>query len=383
MSIYLDNAATSYPKPPAVYAAVLDAMQQIGASPGRGGYGAALQASRLLFDTREALASFLGCDDASRIIFTHSATEALNMAVRGLLQPGDHVVTTSMEHNSLLRPLFMLEKAGVELSIVPADGEGLVHPDDIRRALRPKTRLVALAHVSNVTGGIQPVAEIAAVAREAGALVLLDAAQSVGCLPVDMQALGVDLLAAPGHKGLLGPQGTGLLAVAPRVRLCPLLAGGTGSSSDQDQQPEGFPEGFEAGTHNLPGIAGLRAGIAFLAATGVSTVAEREHDHGCYLREHLSVLRGCRLHGPADPAKRVGLLSLTVAGWDPSALAFELDRVYGIAVRSGLHCAPRAHRTIGTYPGGTVRISPGWFTTTEELEHCCTALATIIQKGSP
>jgi selenocysteine lyase/cysteine desulfurase len=305
------------------------------------------------------------------------------MAVRGLLQPGDHVVTSSMEHNSLLRPLFMLEKTGVELSIVPADSEGLVDPEAIRRALRPTTRLVALAHVSNVTGGIQPVKEIAAVARQAGALVLLDAAQSAGCLPVDMQTLGVDLLAAPGHKGLLGPQGTGLLAVAPHVRLHPLLAGGTGSSSDQDLQPEGFPEGLEAGTHNLPCIAGLKAGIAFLAATGVPTVAEREHGHGSYLREHLAVLPGCRLYGPSDPQKRVGLLSLTIDGWDASALAFELDRVYGVAVRAGLHCAPRAHRTIGSYPGGTVRISPGWFTTTEELEHCCTALATIIQKGNP
>lgn len=383
MPIYLDNAATSHPKPPAVYAAVLDAMQRIGASPGRGGYGAALQASRLLFDTREALAAFFNCSDSSRIIFTHNATEALNMAVRGLLQAGDHVITTSMEHNSLVRPLFLMEKAGVELTVVAANREGLVHPDDIRRALRPTTRLVALAHVSNVTGGIQPVAEIAAVAREAGALVLLDAAQSAGCLPIDMQALGVDLLAAPGHKGLLGPQGTGLLAVAPYVRLHPLLAGGTGSSSDQDQQPEGFPEGFEAGTHNLPGIAGLKAGIAFLDATGVPAVAEREHTYGSYLREQLAALPGCRLYGPHDPQKRVGLLSVTVDGWDASALAFELDRVYGIAVRAGLHCAPRAHRTIGSYPGGTLRISPGWFTTTEELEHCCTALATIIQKGSP
>jgi cysteine desulfurase family protein len=303
--------------------------------------------------------------------------------VRGLLQPGDHVVTSSMEHNSLLRPLFMLEKAGVELSIVPADSEGLVDPDAIRRALRPTTRLVALAHVSNVTGGIQPIEEIGAVARQADALLLLDAAQSAGCLPIDMQALGVDLLAAPGHKGLLGPQGTGLLAVAPQVRLRPLLAGGTGSSSDQDQQPDGFPEGFEVGTHNLPGIAGLKAGIAFLAATGVSAVAAREQGHGRYLWEHLSALPGCRLYGPVDPQKRVGLVSLTVEGWDASALAFELDCVYGIAVRSGLHCAPRAHRTIGTYPGGTLRISPGWFTTTEELEHCCTALATIIQKGNP
>lgn len=383
MSIYLDNAATSHPKPPQVYAAVLDAMQNIGASPGRGGYGLALEASRLLFDTREALTAFLGAADSSRIIFTRNATEALNLAVRGILQPGDHVVTSSMEHNSLLRPLFMLQKQGVDLTVVQANPDGLLDPEDIRRALRPSTRLVALAHVSNVTGGIQPVAEIAAIACQAGALVLLDAAQSAGCLPIDMQALGADLLAAPGHKGLLGPQGTGLLAVAPHVRLRPLLAGGTGNSSDQDHQPEGFPEGFEAGTHNLPGIAGLRAGVAFLAATGVEIVGGREREQGTYLRERLSQLPGCQPYGPVDPERRLGLLSLTVAGWDPAALSFVLDREYGIAARAGLHCAPRAHRTIGSYPQGTLRISPGWFTTGTELDLCCTALATIIQKGNP
>ncbi len=383
MSIYLDNAATSHPKPPEVYAAVLDAMQHIGASPGRGSYGTALDASRLLFETREALAAFFNAADSSRIIFTSNATESLNLAVRGLLLPGDHVVTTSMEHNSLLRPLVMLQKDGIRLTIVPADAEGLVEPAAIRRALRPNTRLVALAHVSNVTGGIQAVAEIAEIARLAGALVLLDAAQSAGCLPIDMQVLGIDLLAAPGHKGLLGPQGTGLLAVAPGVKLRPLLAGGTGSSSDQDEQPDGFPEGFEAGTHNLPGIAGLKAGIKFLTAAGVDSVGARERGHGNYLRERLVGLSGCHLHGPRDQARRLGLFSLTVDALDPAALAFRLDREYGIAVRAGLHCAPRAHRTIGTYPAGTLRISPGWFTTPEELDRCYTALATIIQKGSP
>jgi selenocysteine lyase/cysteine desulfurase len=213
--------------------------------------------------------------------------------------------------------------------------------------------------------------------------VLLDAAQSAGCLPIEMQALGIDLLAAPGHKGLLGPQGTGLLAVAPQVRLHPLLAGGTGGSSDQDQQPDGFPEGFEAGTHNLPGIAGLKAGIEFLTTTGVAAVAAREREQGRCLREQLAHLPGSRLYGPADSEKHLGLLSITVDGWDASALAFTLDREYAIAVRAGLHCAPRAHRTIGTHPDGTLRISPGWFTTVDELHQCCTALATIIQKGSP
>lgn len=381
MSIYLDNAATSFPKPECVYDAVLQTMRMVGASPGRGGHGAAMVASRLLFEARETVARFVGLPDSSRLIFTHNTTEALNLAVRGLLQAGDHVVTTSMEHNSLLRPLFMLQKKGIAVDIVPAGTDGLVTAEAIRQALRPTTRLVALAHASNVTGGIQPVAEIAAIAHAQGALVLVDAAQSAGCLALDMVALGADLLAAPGHKGLLGPQGTGFLAVMPGVTLQPLLAGGTGSSSDQDHQPNGFPEGFEAGTHNLPGIAGLKAGIEFLEGLGLETVCAREREYGNYLYERLARLPGCTVYGPSDPTMRLGLVSLTVQGWDASELAFILDREYGIAVRAGLHCAPRAHRTIGSYPGGTLRISPGWFTTQRELETCSMALTTITQKG--
>ena len=381
MSIYLDNAATSFPKPEQVYAAVLHTMQGIGASPGRGGYGAALAASRLLFEARAALARFFNLPDSGRLLFTHSTTESLNLALRGILQPGDHVVTSSMEHNSLLRPLFMLEKTGVELTVVQAGADGLLRAEEVARAITPATRLVAVSHVSNVTGGIQPVAELAAVTHAAGALLLLDAAQSAGCMSLDMQALGVDLLAAPGHKGLLGPQGTGILAVMPGIALRPLLAGGTGSSSDQDLQPSGFPEGFESGTHNLPGIAGLKAGVEFLNQIGLQAVSEHEGDCGRYLRERLAGLAGCRLYGPADPQRHAGLLSLTVEGRDASELAFVLDREYGIAVRAGLHCAPRAHRTIGTHPGGTLRISPGWFTSRTELDSCIEALTTIIRKG--
>jgi selenocysteine lyase/cysteine desulfurase len=288
-----------------------------------------------------------------------------------------------MEHNSLLRPLFVLEKTGVELTVVSADPQGLVDPDQIRQALRKNTRMIAVAHVSNVTGGIQDIRQIAGIAKEAGVLMLLDAAQSAGTLPLDMQALGIDLLAAPGHKGLMGPQGTGFLAVAPGVPLQPIIAGGTGSSSDQDHQPDTFPEGFEAGTHNLPGIAGLGAGLAFLLETGVARVGQHEQQLAEYARQRLEGMAGCRLFGPVTREQRSGVVSLAVEGWDPAILAFYLDREYGIAVRAGLHCAPRAHRTIGSYPTGTLRISPGWFNTLADVETCCDALISITQKGHP
>lgn len=383
MSIYLDNAATSFPKPEQVYQAAMQAMQQIGASPGRGGYGRALDASRLMLDTREAAARLVNCADSSRIVFTTNATMALNLATMGTLQPGDHVITSSMEHNSLLRPLFMLEKTEVELTVVSADSQGLVDPEQIRQALRKNTRMIAVAHVSNVTGGIQGVQQIAGIAKEANVLMLLDAAQSAGTIPIDMQALGIDLLAAPGHKGLMGPQGTGFLAVASGVQLRPIIAGGTGSSSDQDQQPATFPEGFEAGTHNLPGIAGLGAGLDFLLETGVTRVGQHEQQLAEHARQRLQGMAGCRLFGPLALEQRTGLVSLAIEGWDPSILAFYLDREYGIAVRAGLHCAPRAHRTIRSYPTGTLRISPGWFNTLADVETCCDALISITQKGHP
>ncbi len=382
MSCYLDNAATSFPKPDQVYQSVMQAMQQVGASPGRGGYGRALDASRLLLATREIIAQLFHVADSSRVIFTNNATSALNLAVMGTLQPGDHVVTSSMEHNSLLRPLFMLEKKGVEVTVVSAAADGLIDPELIRKAVRDNTRMIAVAHVSNVTGGIQDVAKISSVAYEAGALLLLDAAQSAGSLSIDMQELGVDLLAAPGHKGLLGPQGTGFLAVAPGVTLDPVMAGGTGSSSDQDHQPDGFPEGFEVGTHNMPGIAGLGAGLLFLQETGVAEVGQHEYQLAEYARQRLLMLPGCTLFGPNQPERRSGVVSLSVDGWDPALLAFQLDREYGIAVRAGLHCAPRAHRTIGSYPAGTLRMSPGYFNTRKDIDTFCDALISITRKGT-
>jgi cysteine desulfurase / selenocysteine lyase len=368
MSIYLDNAATSYPKPEAVYQAVMHAMREIGASPGRGGHRRSLEAGRIMFQAREAAARLFCAPDSSRMLFTHSATEALNMALRGTLAAGDHVITSSMEHNSLVRPLHLLEKQGVALTIVQAGPDGVIDPDDVRHALTPRTRMIAIGHVSNVSGTIQPIELVSAIAHEAGALFLLDAAQSAGCLPIDVVASAIDLLAVPGHKGLYGPQGTGLLYVAAHVPLTPLLAGGTGTSSTAEEQPDSMPDGYEAGTHNLPGIAGLKAGMEFVMEQGVAAIGEHERGLVTYSMELLRGLPRVTLHTPADPALRGAVLSFTIAGTDPATVAFDLDRRFDIAVRAGLHCAPRAHRTLGTFPGGTVRMSPGWFTTREDID---------------
>lgn len=378
MSIYLDNAATSYPKPESVYQAVMHAMRDVGASAGRAGHRRSLEAGRLLFMAREAVATLLAVPDSSRIIFTHSATEALNIAVRGIVAAGDHIITTSMEHNSLLRPLYAARKQGVELTIVSAGSDGRVDPDDVRRSLRPNTRMIALGHVSNVSGTIQPIEEIAGFAREAGVLLLVDAAQSAGCVPIDVIAAGVDLLAAPGHKGLLGPQGTGFLYVAPDVRLRPLLAGGTGGNSTLEEQPDSIPEGFEAGTHNLPGIAGLKEGISFVLQQGVTAIGEKERSLVGFAKELLSSVPSLTVFGPADSSLHTGVLSFTADGIDSSALAFALDQDFDIAVRAGLHCAPLAHRTLGTFPGGTVRVSPGCFTTRDEIAFLCDAVVKCI-----
>jgi cysteine desulfurase family protein len=320
-----------------------------------------------MFQAREAASALFSAPDSSRIIFTHSATESLNMALRGTLVAGDHVITSSMEHNSLARPLHLLEKQGVALSIVQAGPDGIIDPEDVRRALTPRTRMIAIGHVSNVSGTIQPIDLVSAIAREAEALFLLDAAQSAGSVPIDVVASAIDLLAVPGHKGLYGPQGTGLLYVAPSVQLIPLLAGGTGTNSTSEDQPDTLPDGFEAGTHNLPGIAGLKAGMEFVMSQDVAVIGTHERDLVAYAIERMSGIPNVTLHCPVDPLVRGAVLSFTIAGKDSAAVAFELDQRFDIAVRAGLHCAPRAHRTLGTFPGGTVRMSPGWFTTREEI----------------
>ena len=381
MSIYLDNAATTFPKPEQVYCAVDHALREIGVGPGRGSYRQALAASRLVFEAREAIAGLFGIKDSARVIFTHSATEALNLAVKGLLKPGDHVISTTMEHNSLVRPLHLAEQSGVEVTWVPGDHNGLVESRQIAAAIRVNTRLVAITHCSNVTGAILPIGEIGAMTRNAGIRLLLDAAQSAGTLPIDVNALNIDLLAAPGHKGLFGPQGTGFLFIAEGVELTPLLAGGTGGFSASDRQPDTIPERFESGTMNTPGIAGLKAGVEFVRTTGIAAIRRKEAELVTQLLEGIERIPGVVIYTPGSEEMRGGVVSFTLTGRDPAEIGFRLDSEYDIAVRVGLHCAPTAHRTIGTFPAGTIRVSPGYFNSGEDIEIFLRALSTIVNKS--
>lgn len=377
MTVYLDNAATSYPKPEAVYTAVDQVLRCVGASPGRGGHRRALEAGRVVFEAREAVAGLFGIADSARIAFTASATEALNFALFGLLRPGDRVVTSTMEHNAVTRPLRALQERGVEVIKVPADRQGFVDPAAIKRACTVTTRMVVLTHCSNVTGTLQPIEEIGPWCRREGILFLVDAAQSAGQFTLDVAAMGIDLLAVPGHKGLMGPPGTGLLYVREGLELLPLIYGGTGGNSHSDLPPETMPERLEAGTLNTPGLAGLMAGIEFLLSEGVAAVRSRETELLAHLVSGLREIPEVELYGPLDSRFHGGVLSFNLAGHDPAEVGFLLDRDHGILCRVGLHCAPDAHRTIGTFPRGTVRVSPGYFTSSAEIEHLVTAVAAV------
>lgn len=379
MAIYLDNAATSHPKPEAVYRAADRTLRELGASPGRGGYRAALEAGRLLFETRLAAARLFGIADAARVIFTASATEALNLAIFGLLNPGDRVVTTSMEHNAVLRPLELLRRRGVQVTKVAADRHGFVHPASIQAACAEGPRLLVLGHCSNVCGTRQAIEEIGPWCRKQGILLLVDAAQSAGLFDLDVETMAIDLLAAPGHKGLFGPPGTGLLYVRDGLQLRPLVVGGTGGDSTAPLPPSQLPEGLESGTANTPGLAGLKAGIEFLLNTGINCIRRHELALIHTLRRELPAIPGLRLHGAATMNRQGAALSFTIAGQDPAAIAFFLDRDHAICTRAGLHCAPDAHRSLGTFPQGTVRLSPGWFNTEQDIEYLLSALTELAQ----
>lgn len=380
--IYLDNAATSWPKPESVYAAVEHYQRHLGASAGRGVYAEAQQVASLVSSTRRAIARLVNVADERRVIFTSGGTEALNLAILGLFHTASpsrpHVVTTAIEHNSVLRPLRALQQQDrIDVTYVACDGSGLVDPADIRAALQPQTRLIALNHASNVTGALSDARAVGLIAREAGVPLLLDAAQTLGELPIDMTAWNVDLLAAPGHKGLLGPLGTGMLVVAPGCDLNwqPLKYGGTGSHSELDTQPEEWPDRFEAGSLNVGGIMGLLAGVEFLAQQSVESVRTHTQLRLSQLIDGLQNIENVRLFTPADAARRAGLVSLQIDGYDPQELAVALDVGYRIQTRAGLHCAPLVHRALGTLEqGGTLRLSPGVFTTQQQIDTTVHAL---------
>ncbi len=377
--IYLDNAATSWPKPEAVYRAIDRYQRELGAPAGRSSYAEASEVERMVGSCRKKIADLVGASDPSRIIFTQNGTDSLNLALHGLLRPGDHVVTSVCEHNSVLRPLRFLAERGVTTSYVACDSQGYVDPNAIRQAIVSKTRLIALIHASNVTGAIQPIEAVGKIAAERSLLFLVDAAQSLGHVPIDVASVGCHLLAAPGHKGLLGPLGTGVLYIAPGVekQLLPLRQGGTGTRSDEDRQPDSLPDRYESGNLNVPGIAGLEAGVTHVAQLGESHILAHSRALVQRLIAGLTGLPGLRLYGPLSGADRVGVVSLNVAGFDPQELAAVLDANWRIQTRAGLHCAPRMHAALGTSPSGTLRLSIGHFTTQDEIDTAIAALTEL------
>lgn len=375
--IYLDNAATSWPKPPAVYEELGAFLRQAGANPGRASHRMAARAAWTISETRRKLAWLLGVNDPRRIVFTANATDALNLAIKGTLSAGDHVVTTVMEHNSVRRPLRALERIGVTTTAVPADPNGIVQPASIRSALRRNTRLVVVTHASNVNGALQAIPEIAGIAHAHGAHMLVDGAQTVGSIPVDMTDLGADLLAFPGHKGLMGPPGTGGLVIGERVTtavLHPVREGGTGGNSEEDVQPMELPDRYEAGTVNTVGIAALGAGLDFILHNGVEAIGAHERVLTTRLIEGLRTIDGVGVLAPQEPERRVAVVSFTVDGWEPADFGVALDEAFGIACRTGLHCAPGACRALGAGQQGTIRMSPGFFTTVEEIDQAIEAV---------
>lgn len=379
-AIYMDNAATSWPKPPSVLEAMVFYQERIGASAGRGGYRRAVEASRLIFDVREAVAGLFGVSDSKRIIFTLNCTEALNIALRGWLREGDHVVTTSMEHNSVARPLNHLkQERGIEVVYVRCSREGILDADDVARAIKAETRLVAVVHASNVCGAVNDVAAVGRICRERGVPFLVDAAQSAGAIPIDVGEMNVDFLAFAGHKGLMGPLGTGVLYVGPNVRPAPLYQGGTGTDSERTFQPEVLPDYYEAGSHNAIGLAGLKAGCEFAA----EVTPEAMGAHKAKLAERfvaaVDEIPGATYYGPRDFSRQAGVCSVQLEGVDSAMVGHQLDAAYGIMARTGLHCSPLGHTTLGTIDSGTVRFSFGYYNDEEQVDVAVRALAEIAR----
>jgi len=378
--IYCDNAATSWPKPPEVLQAMTDFLQHTGANPGRAGHRLSIEAGRMVYRTREAIAELMHAPDPLRVVFGPNVTYALNLALHGLLRPGDHVITSSMEHNAMMRPLRTLEQRGVEVTVTPCGPDGLLDPRDIERRIQKNTVLIALNHASNVVGTIQPIAEVGRLARQHAVLFLVDAAQTAGAYPLDMQDACIDLLAFTGHKALCGPTGTGGLILGEHVdtqRLKPLVQGGTGSHSAFEEQPDFLPDRYESGTLNTVGLSGLCAAIRWITARGIDAV--RAHDMRVTARmlAGLRTIPGVTVYGTQDAARQTAVISFTVQDADSAEIGLRLDDEYDIQCRVGLHCAPTAHKTLGTFPTGTVRLGLGAFTTIDDVDKVVQAVENL------
>ena len=376
--IYLDNAATTLHKPPQVMDAVVRAMTAMG-NAARGAHGGALEAARTVYNTRVKLARLFGCPRPDHVIFTANSTEALNIAISGLIRPGDHVITTDCEHNSVLRPLYRLEEGGAALDVVPADRLGRVAYEDLEALLRPDTRAVVCTHASNLTGNVLDIARIGGLARRRGALLIVDASQTAGALPIDMEAMGIDVLCFTGHKGLMGPQGTGGLCVRPGVEIEPWKVGGSGVHSYDRRQPREYPTRLEAGTLNGHGIAGLSAALDFLQEVGLEAIKAKERALMDRFYQAVSAMDGVTVYGDFSQARRSAIVALNIRDYDSAAVSDELSETYGIATRPGAHCAPRMHQALGTTDRGAVRFSFSWFNTEDEVDEAIRAVGQLAE----
>jgi cysteine desulfurase / selenocysteine lyase len=373
--VYLDNASTSYPKPQSVYGVLSTYLQTEGANPGRAGHRMAIDADRTVEEARALLASFFGAEKPESVVFTYNCTDSLNIAIKGCVRPGDHVITTVIEHNSIMRPLRQMEKDGaITLSQLPVSEDGYLDPDDLQKAMTPQTRFVALSHASNVIGTVQPIKEAGLICRKHNALLLVDVAQTAGILPISMKDFNIDLLAMPGHKSLFGPPGTGVLIVGQRAEVSAFREGGTGVNSEHPTHPPEMPTRLEAGTPNTIGIAALKAGLEFIVKETPEAIAAHEQRLLSRFIEGIGDIPGIRIHGSRDITRRVATASISIEGTSPLQAAAALDDKFNIATRPGLHCAPYIHRQIGTAPLGTVRISMGYFNTNDDVDYCLTAL---------
>lgn len=378
--IYLDHAATSWPKPASVGQSMLDILNGPSANSGRGNHRMAMNAGRSILKTRTSLAQLLHVDNANDIVFTSNTTEALNLAIKGCLHEGDHVLATMVEHNSVRRPLEYLKRTqGIQVDYIPVSSQGEVNLRELKRHITPRTRLVVCAHSSNLLGSILPVEEISHIAHEAGALMLIDAAQTAGCFPLDAKRIGADMVAFPGHKSLLGPQGTGGLYISPDLDLEPLHHGGTGSQSEAVEMPTVRPDRYEAGTLNTVGIAGLGAGVNTVMEYGIENIYKHEWQLTQQLMQGLLEIKGLICLGPELGKPRTGLVAFTLEGSDAAEIAFHLDRQYQISVRAGYHCTPLGHMSAGTIGRGAVRASVGYSTTAQEIESLISAMKQIAR----
>jgi cysteine desulfurase family protein len=375
--IYLDNAATTFPKPSSVYKSVMRAMTVYGANPGRGSHAMAIEGARIIYETRELLAELFNLDDPMRVIFTFNATDSLNIAIKGILNSGDHVVTTEMEHNSVLRPIKKLESSGVENTIVRCASDGTINLVDLESAIKDNTKLIVTTHVSNLTGTIFPAEEIGKICKKHNILYLLDASQSAGVLPIDIKKYNISFLAMPGHKGLLGPQGTGALLINSDMQIEKLKEGGTGSQSSSLEHPNFYPDKLEAGTHNLPGIAGLNAGLKYILNRGIESIYSHEKGLLDIFIAEMRKNPKIKIYGPESIEHRIGVVPININGMDSSEVADILDTEYRIAVRPGLHCAPLAHKAIGTEKLGAVRFGVGPFNKITDIMAAVDALNKI------